>query len=283
MKKFTNLIIVTLLIAVISLSIAVGYLFGKTSSVSADSSEVPGSLNSSESETGATEPENEITELRCSVQLGTLTITEGDDFHVSELNGSDYEAYTEDGAYIVNGSTTHDNHIVVTVPKDYPFETVELSVAGGALAAENIHTRNLYTNCDKGAIDCSGSVSAVAEVRQLQGKTVLNIDGRQTDYNYSLDLDLGHIGVGEEQYAGPRQHQNIDNGAEKTSMPAALWAASVYSFQKLINHYKMTLSSTPAAPIRRRFSEPPSSPSAPGPPPGRTEGFRRRSAASPPH
>ncbi len=215
MKKFTNLIIVTLLIAVISLSIAVGYLFGKTSSVSADSSEVPGSLNSSESETGATEPENEITDLRCSVQLGTLTITEGDDFHVSELNGSDYEAYTEDGAYIVNGSTTHDNHIVVTVPKDYPFETVELSVAGGALAAENIHTRNLYTNCDKGAIDCSGSVSAVAEVRQLQGKTVLNIDGRQTDYNYSLDLDLGHIGVGEEQYAGPRQHQNIDNGAEK--------------------------------------------------------------------
>lgn len=230
MKKLTSYVIAFLLVAVIFLSIAVGYLLIKdsssasdestpsltTSSVQTESSEVFENENSNESDAETIETKDEITGLRCSVQLGTLNIVEGEDFNVSELNGSNYEAYTENGIYIVNGSTTHDNHIVVTFPKDFQFETVELIVTGGALTAENINTQNLQTSCDKGAIDFSGSVNVDADVQQFQGKTVLNIDGKQTDYNYRLDLDLGHIGIGEQQYAGPHQSQSIDNSAEKT-------------------------------------------------------------------
>ena len=45
--------------------------------------------------------------------------------------------------------------------------------------------------------------------------TVSSMDGKRTDYHYSLDLDLGHIGIGGQQYAVPHQNQSIDNGAEK--------------------------------------------------------------------
>ena len=229
MKKSKSFLILFSLTAAIFLSATGGCQFAKdadalsagsissqtTSPLQTESSEVSESGNSRESDAETAEPENEITGLRCSVQLGTLHIVEGEDFQVSEFNGSDYEAYVENGIYIVNGSTAHDNHMEVTIPKDFQFETVELTVAGGALTAENISTQNLQTSCDKGVIDYSGSVDGGAEVLQFQGKTVLNLNGIQTDYNYNLDLDLGHIGIGDEQYAGPHQNQSIDNSAEK--------------------------------------------------------------------
>ena len=210
--------------AVIFLSAAACGLFKKetgelltAADYQTESSDVPENDNSNRQvESEAAGPEDEITGLRCSVQLGALVIVEGGEFHVSELNGSDYEAYIENSTYIVKGSTTHDNHIVVTVPADFQFENIELAVTGGVLTAENITTRNLYTNCDKGAINYSGYVDAGAEIEQFQGKTVLNIDGEQTDYNYNLDVNMGHIGIGEQQYAGPDQYQSIDNSAEKT-------------------------------------------------------------------
>ena len=221
MKKLTNFVMGFLLIAVIVLSITAGYLLTKDNGgVSVDPALALTTFSaqnesSNEFEDGSAEPENEITGLRCSVQLGALDIVEGEDFNVSELNGSDYEAYVENGTYIVKGSATHDNHIMVTIPKDFQFQNVELVVTGGALTAENIDTLNLHTNCDKGAINYSGSVNVDAEIQQLQGKTVLNINGKQTDY-YSLDINLGHIGIDEQQYAGIDQYQSIDNSAEKT-------------------------------------------------------------------
>lgn len=230
MNKSTKFLIAILLIAVIFLSIAAGCFFlsragGQpaepassctVSSAQTESAEGTGNGNSSKSGADAVELEGGVTGLRCSVQLGTLNIVEGEAFHVSAGNGSDYEAYIENGTYIVNGSRTYDNHIVVTVPKEFQFETVELVAAGGALTAENLNTQNLYTNCNRGTINYSGSASAGAEIQQLQGKTVLTMDGRQADYNYSLDLDLGHIGIGDQEYAGPHQDQSIDNSAEKT-------------------------------------------------------------------
>lgn len=228
MNKSTKFLIALLLIAVIFLSIAAGCFFlshtggqpaepaSSCAVSSAQTESAEGAGNGNSSEFGADELEGGITGLRCSVQLGTLNIVEGEAFHVSTGNESDYEAYIENGTYIVNGNRTYDNHIVVTVPKEFQFETVELVAAGGALTAENINTQNLYTNCDQGTINYSGSASAGAEIQQLQGKTVLTMNGRQTDYNYSLDLDLGYIGIGDQEYAGPHQDQSIDNSAEKT-------------------------------------------------------------------
>lgn len=212
MNKSTKFLIALLLIAVIFLSIAAGCFF--LSRAGGQPAEPASSCAVSSAQTESAE--GGVTGLRCSVQLGTLNIVEGEAFHVSAGNGSDYEAYIENGTYIVNGSKTYDNHIVVTVPKEFQFETVELVAAGGALTAENLNTQNLYTNCNRGTISYSGSASAGAEIQQLQGKTVLTMDGRQADYNYSLDLDLGHIGIGDQEYAGPHQDQSIDNSAEKT-------------------------------------------------------------------
>ena len=167
-------------------------------------------------ESASSSSESEITGLRCSVRSGSLRITEGENFHVSDPSGNSCGAYTEDGIYIVDEDAASESYITVTVPADFQFETVELTAEGGALTAENISTRNLLTSCDKGSITYSGSVGAYTEVQQHQGQTVLNLSGAQSNYNYQLEVDLGSIRIGEDRYAGRHRQQDIDNGAEKT-------------------------------------------------------------------
>ena len=219
MKKTTNFLTLFLLLAVIVLAAAVGYLLWKDSqdtgtalSVSVSQS-AQGELDETEEQPPA---EEEITGLHCSIQLGSLEVTAGEDFGVSELNGSGYEAYIEDGIYVVNGSMTRENHIVVTVPADFLFQTVALTVNGGVLNVQNIHTQTLLTNCDKGGLHFSGSVEGDAEIQHLHGETALTLQGTQTDFNYELDYELGHIGVGKKQYARANGGESVDNQSDKT-------------------------------------------------------------------
>lgn len=57
----------------------------------------------------------------------------------------------------------------------------------------------------------------------------------------SLTPDLGHIGIGEQQYAGSHRDQSIDDPAEKQLTPAGQWGAPVSTFQKLIDRRGIVL------------------------------------------
>ena len=243
MKKLTGFVLLFLLLIVIGLSVAVVNLYQNprmmnetdTSSLPSSSASVvheensgrdASSKNESHSENG--QEESEVVSLQCSVQLGVLNIVEGDEFHVSESNGSDYEMYIEDGVYIIKGSATRENHIVVTVPEDFLFQSVELTVTGGALTAQDIHAQTLLTNCDKGTLHFSGLVDGDIQAQHLQGKTILNMEGKESDFNYQLDYSLGHIGIGTQQYAGADGSQSIDNGAGKSmDIDCAMGSVSV--------------------------------------------------------
>lgn len=231
MKKWTGILIVFLLVIVAVLAAAVWQLYQKlgaasiseipTFSVSAapagqSAADGPQPLPSpTQTSSGAANSGDTITDLNCSVSLGALEIVEGTGFGVSEQSGSGYEAYVDGSTYVVSGSTTSDGHIVVTVPDDFRFQTVTLTVNGGALSAEDVDTQTLITHCDKGSLHFSGGVADSAQVEHLYGETLLTLDGKSLDYNYALSYDLGHIGIGERQYAGRSGSESIDNGAGK--------------------------------------------------------------------
>lgn len=234
MKKLTGLVMTILMISVMILSAAVIHLYQqneKDNPIAAENSISPSqeeSNSSVELESIAEEEtlpsfsqENDgktsdVTKLCCSIQLGTLDIVTGDAFHVTELNGNDYQAYIEDANYIITGSTTYDNHIVVTVPEDYSFESVTLTAMGGVITATGIHTQELLTSCDKGVINYSGTIDKNGNVEQLHGKTVLNLEQKQSDFDYEIHYTSGHVNISEEVYAGINGTQTIDNNAEKT-------------------------------------------------------------------
>lgn len=114
MKKLTGFVLLFLLLIVIGLSVAVVNLYQNprmmnetdTSSLPSSSASVAHEENSgtdasskNESRSENEQEESEVVSLQCSMQLGVLNIVEGDEFHVSESNGSDYEMYIEDGVY----------------------------------------------------------------------------------------------------------------------------------------------------------------------------------------
>ena len=47
-------------------------------------------------------------------------------------------------------------------------------------------------------------------------RTSAEVEGPAKKLDNSLDIDLGHIGIDDQQYAGTHQHQDIDNQAEKS-------------------------------------------------------------------
>ncbi len=122
-----RLIITVLVVTVIGSSIAVFSLYQKSNTVLTSTSPTSTQLKNNEtkisSESENTDTESKVTSLQCSIQLGALEIVESDEFSISKLNNSDY-AYIENNTYIVVSNKTHDNHIVVTVPKNYQFQSV---------------------------------------------------------------------------------------------------------------------------------------------------------------
>lgn len=160
--------------------------------------------------------EQEIRGLQCSVAKGSLSVVVGKQFQVTDQNGADFEAAVEDGVYTVTGSATAENHLTVTIPADITFEQVNLTATGGAVSARDIRTDSLATRCDAGAIDFAGEVLGDASVDHSLGKTVLELTGSESDYNYELEYSMGHVGIGAQQFAGAGGSQSIDNGAERT-------------------------------------------------------------------
>ena len=207
MKKLPRFSLISLLAAALSAALLCGCQTGGEASLPSGTSVQASSAPAS------SQPEEEpITRLSCSVSAGALEITEGEAFSVSEGG----RAYVEDGTYVVEEAETWTKHISVTVPAGYCFEQVHLSVTGGSLSAAGLHTQELVTDCDKGAVFYSGSLDKDAQVEQKKGETTLDLTGSRSDFNYELVYILGHIGLDGDAYAGKYGEIPIDNGMDRT-------------------------------------------------------------------
>lgn len=214
MNRLTNLLLVLLLIAVILLGGAVFLLWQKDSppASSSDPSAASSSSTASETASGAETAQ----ELSCSVQLGALQLIPGDEFALQEGSESDCQISCENGVYTVSVNTTLSTPVVVTVPQDAYFQRATLTVSGGTLSAEDLTVKDLYTTCEKGALQFSGCVDGNAEVEHQQGETTLQLTGSSSDFNYNVSYQLGHVQIGEQAYAGAKGNQSVDNGCDKT-------------------------------------------------------------------
>lgn len=220
-NKFKNLLIVLLLAAVVLLG-AAALRLSRSNRTAFESDEDRPALTETDADNGAgagneEAQETEMTaDLECSVQLGALRIIRGENFGILEGDAGDCEAYLEDGVYTVSVSTTRETPVVVTVPEGVSFEQATLTASGGSLTAEDLDVEELYTTCERGALQFSGRVEGNAEVEHLQGETVLQLSGDLSEFNYELSYELGHIEVGKQSYAGARGSQSIDHGSSKT-------------------------------------------------------------------
>lgn len=216
MNKFTNILLVLLLIAVIFLGGAVFLLWQKDSAPAASSDSSGATQSSAETGTKPDQAQDPAKELSCSVQLGALRMIQGEEFALQDGNESDCQISCDHGVYTISVNTTRSAPVVVTVPRDVYFQQATLTVAGGTLSAEELQVKDLYATCQQGALQFSGRVYGNAEVQHQQGETALQLQGNQDDFNYEVSYQLGHVQIGNQTFAGAKGSQAIDNGSDRT-------------------------------------------------------------------
>ncbi|MCD8075391.1 MAG: hypothetical protein LUF27_10255 [Lachnospiraceae bacterium] len=249
MKKITSLFIYFAIM--ISLT-ACGEASASTASVTTDSGEIVRSTETTDSvsqDAGTTSDETvrnteaatdngqnnqEFTNIEIELTTGTIKIYSGGAFSLTYDGGKAAEySITDSTLYI---PVQNAGELILTLPDEYTFDTVIVSVDQGHLYVEGsfyIKDLNLdlgegeatlekvfvsessVINVKRGSAFLYGTLAKTVEAQCREGKIQIQGDGQQTDYNYNLELSDADVQIEDENYHGTLQ-KTIDNGAEDT-------------------------------------------------------------------
>ncbi|MFT4005426.1 MAG: hypothetical protein QM683_07215 [Lacrimispora sp.] len=134
----------------------------------------------------------------------------------------------------------------VLVPKDYRFESVDLTLSHpnrirgrevtspvimvnslssdemdletkvGAIKVIDGRAEELSILCSVGAVDFSGTATGDINAECRVGAIKMELDGKKEDYNYNTRCSLGAVRIGSESIAGLKDEKRVDNEADKT-------------------------------------------------------------------
>lgn len=153
----------------------------------------------------------------------------------------------------INDKPNKGNEIIVTIPKDYIFENVDIILGAGSLQADQLMAENVsvyvgagrlkiksltasqkssYTvdageidikdlnannatiDCGLGRMDATGIIKGDSKVICGVGKVELELNGDEKDYNYIIDCDIGTVKINGKKYHGFSSLSQIDNNAD---------------------------------------------------------------------
>lgn len=90
----------------------------------------------------------------------------------------------------------HEGIINIYIPKDMVFDEADFSIGAGVLHVQKINARELDIECGAGTVELTAA-------------------GRETDYNYELEMGAGEITIGGGTFSGVGMEKNINNQAAK--------------------------------------------------------------------
>lgn len=223
----------------------------------------------------------DIKSLSMDISYGTVNIKEGDSFdiEVENLQKDEIQNTIEDGVWIISDNNDdsgytneisifgikitnssinnpfHPGTIELTVPKDFDFENLEISLGAGTIKADkltsenanidvgagslrikelsavkessySIDTGNLVIdyltahnaniNCGVGNLTASGNITGDSYITCGIGNVDLNITGKEDDYNYSIDCGIGTVIINGNSYSGVNSRTKRNNNAENS-------------------------------------------------------------------
>ena len=185
-------------------------------------------------------------------QLNILPSEDGD-FHVDVEKAGTYQGYVSDGTLYLRlisstdvGLSADDSEFNLNlqvasckldlyVPENFYFSQAELSLAAGTisgstpfktddleieLAAGEIGLSNLeigFLNAKSGAgtLQIKGSILEGAEVKCGMGEVDMELSGRETDFNYDIEVAAGDVTIGKKSFGGLARERNINNNAPR--------------------------------------------------------------------
>lgn len=151
----------------------------------------------------------------------TLRVYEKEGISQIEINVNDkYNAtrcYMDKETLKIKREQKHSNggdiKIEVLVPPGYQFDKVSVDLGAAECHLSQIHTDKLDIDTGVGAVTFSGTVTGKVELETGVGDVVLNLTGKEQDYNYKIECGVGTIQVGNNSYSALSHDTVINNNA----------------------------------------------------------------------
>lgn len=136
-----------------------------------------------------------------------------------------FRCYVEESTLHVEGGTkfgVNNNRakIVIRIPQNYTFADFELDVDAGEAIVEGIATNEASINVDAGKATIKKLDAKAIDVSADAGELSIEVVGKQEDYSYNLECDVGTIRIGEESYTGLGTEKKIKNPSAERFLEA---------------------------------------------------------------
>lgn len=142
-----------------------------------------------------------ITADSLAANTGSITVGAGT-CKINELNVKDSSSYKVDAGMLEIDNGTINNGT--------------MSCAAGRIGIDDgvIHNGNI--SCMAGSIDINGSITGDSQISASVGAINLKLDGKEEDYNYTIDCNLGTLMLNGTRYSGINKHITQKNSAPNT-------------------------------------------------------------------
>ncbi len=144
-----------------------------------------------------------------------ITVTIPEDFHAEdmtlELGAGSFEAkrLTSDNLVVDIGAGSMDVDTVNIT--DY----ANFTVGAGELAINDLTAEDTKFDCGVGSIRVNGIITGDNNIHCGIGEIDMNLDGAESDYNYSIDCGLGEVKIGNKTNV-TNTSMNIDNDQDNS-------------------------------------------------------------------
>lgn len=101
--------------------------------------------------------------------------------------------------------------IVIRIPQNYTFAEFELKIDAGEASVDGIVANEASIDVDAGKAIIKNLDAKKVDATVDAGELHIQVVGKQENYNYNLECDVGTIRIGEESYTGLGTEKKIKN------------------------------------------------------------------------
>ncbi len=196
------------------------------------------------------EVEGDIRGLDLHVQAGSVLVSEGDCFSITErTEGKPLYSVVEDGIWRLSareqgyadgaalGGLYVDNEgiywkaglgeVHITIPRGVVLDEISIEVEGGEVEIDRFSCKNMEIEIQAGSVNFRGDVEERISVECQAGAVSGLLAGRPEDFNVDVECSVGSVTVGGSTWAGLFMDQEAGSGNRSKEMELSCEAGSI--------------------------------------------------------
>ena len=136
-----------------------------------------------------------------------------------------FQCYVEGGTLHVEGGqrlgvNNNRARIVIRIPRNYSFAEFDLEVGAGEATVDGVIANEASIDVGAGEAKITNLDAKEIDAGADVGELYIQLVGKQEDYSYNLECDIGAVQIGEESYTGLGTEKKIKNPDAKRFLEA---------------------------------------------------------------